>query len=56
MVVEFQQKKLNQVHQICIKENIMYYLYWFLSAFSAVAVGCFVASKIDKKEKESNED
>ncbi|AXA34493.1 cytochrome bd oxidase small subunit, CydX/CbdX family [Francisella adeliensis] len=28
----------------------MYYLYWFLSAFSAVAVGCFVASRIDKKE------
>ncbi|MGQ4004615.1 cytochrome bd oxidase small subunit, CydX/CbdX family [Francisellaceae bacterium CB52] len=28
----------------------MYYIYWFLSAFSAVAVGCFVASRIDKKE------
>ena len=28
----------------------MYYVYWFLSAFSAVAVGCFVASRIDKKE------
>lgn len=50
MAVEYLQKKLKKIHMICIKEKIMYYLYWFLSAFSAVAVGCFVATKIDKKE------
>lgn len=50
MVAEYVQKKLKQIHTICIKEIIMYYLYWFLSAFSAVAVGCFVASRVDKKE------
>ena len=50
MVAESVQKKLNKIHTICIKEIYMYYIYWFLSAFSAVAVGCFVASRIDKKE------
>lgn len=28
----------------------MFYLAWITSAFLAVGVGCFVASKIDKKE------
>jgi len=28
----------------------MYYLAWFISASLAVTVGCFVASRIDKKE------
>jgi len=28
----------------------MFYLIWIISAFTAVGVGCFVASRIDKKE------
>ena len=28
----------------------MFYLIWITSAFVAVAVGCFVAGRIDKKE------
>ncbi|MBK2027788.1 cytochrome bd oxidase small subunit, CydX/CbdX family [Allofrancisella guangzhouensis] len=29
----------------------MYYLAWIISAFLATSAGCYVASKIDKKEK-----
>ena len=29
----------------------MYYLAWIISAGLAVTVGCYVASKIDKKER-----
>ncbi len=28
----------------------MFYILWITSAFLAVGAGCFVASKIDKKE------